>query len=73
MDAFSLKAVEAVMQIVIRCRYSVRPGDALDPQELLYARRTVETAPSALLGAAVREIDFVVDGATVDVHGTVFC
>ena len=50
---------------------SVRPGHALGPQELLDARRPVEAAPSALLGAAVREVGFVVHGAVVDVDGAV--
>ena len=50
---------------------SVRPGDALCPQELLDARRAVEPAPAALLGPAVREVGLVVHGAVVDVYGTV--
>lgn len=49
----------------------VRPGDALGSQELLDACSTIEPTPSTLLGATEREIGFFVDGAIVDVYGTV--
>lgn len=49
---------------------SVGPGDALGPEEFLDARRSIEAAPAALLGPAVREVGFVVHGAVVDVDGT---
>ena len=54
------------------CKCSVRPSNALDPQELLDARRAVEAPPSALLGATVREVGLVVDGAIVDVYSAIF-
>ena len=55
----------------IDCKCSVRPRHALGPKFRLDARTAVEPAPSALLGAAVREIGFVVDGRVVDVYGTI--
>ena len=48
---------------------SVGPSDALGPEEFLDARRSIEAAPAALLGPAVREVGFVVHGAVVDVDG----
>lgn len=48
------KGMERPYDIGPRCEYSVRPGNALDPQKLLDARTAIESPPSALLGTAVR-------------------
>lgn len=50
----------------------VCPSYSLQPQEFLDSSTATKSAETALLGATVGEVWFIVDGHVVDVDGTIF-
>ena len=54
-----------------RLQSTVLVRNCLQPQELLNAPGSIETAIPACLGAAVRQCTFVMDSHGVDVYGSV--